>query len=226
MRTSSILNVVLGLISVISAGNNLDYDPSANRRGCLTDHDVNAIRSRYIDFFTNFNPAIAKKSVTKGFQLFSESNIFLFGNPGTDATHAQLAAPQFNGRDAFIAGQTGVSNPGVTGSQLFNIVASDHGCNSFTFRWDGFFSGFNLAPVAGMDLVFVQQGSYLMEKAYSEYNTGHLLHEGGCQFVGGVCQQSQCVAAGCGAAPPAPKTSKKRNVFNTGLGLKAGNIGK
>jgi len=137
-----------------------------------------------------------------------------------------LAAPQYDGRDAFIAGQTGVSNPGVKSDQLFNIVASDHGCNSFTFRWDGFFSGFNQAPVAGMDLVFVEKGSYLLEKAYSEYNTGQFLHENGCLFVGGYCLQGQCVAAGCGPAPPPPKTSKKRNVFNTGLGLKAGNIGK
>ena len=58
-------------------------------------------------------------------------------------------------------------------------------------------------PVAGIDLVFVERDSYLIEKAYSEFNTEAILIEAGCGFVGGFCGTGDCVKNGCG---PAPKT--------------------
>lgn len=90
-----------------------------------------------------------------------------------------------------------MQNPGVTPEQLFTVLASDHGCNSFTFRWT-----FNVnPPVAGIDFVFVAHDSYLIEKAYSEYNTEAILIGAGCDFVGGVCGTQACEKSGCGPAP-------------------------
>ena len=49
-------------------------------------------------------------------------------------------------------------------------------------------------PVAGIDLVFVQKGTFLIEKAYSEFNNVVLLGDLGCKVVGGACGTSQCGA--------------------------------
>ena len=54
--------------------------------------------------------------------------------------------------------------------------------------------------------MFVAHGSYEIEKAYSEYNTGQYLSEIGCQFVGGACGTVNCLKAACGAPPMSPKT--------------------
>jgi hypothetical protein len=131
-----------------------------------------------------------------------------------------LSTPQYASRDAFIQGQSapssGATNPNITDPyQLFTIIASDHGCNTFTFRWaGGFFAAFGEPPIAGIDFVFVAHGSYQIEKAYSEYNTGHYLSEIGCQFVGGACGTQDCVKASCGAPP----TSKREEFGGIGDG--------
>ena len=83
------------------------------------------------------------------------------------------------------------------------MIAWDHGCDTFTFRWRG-----QLVPgalgVAGIDFVFVQPGSYLLEKAYSEWNNLLFLSELGCKVVGGVCGTGEC---GVCSAP------KARDIF-------------
>ncbi|KFY87684.1 hypothetical protein V500_06830 [Pseudogymnoascus sp. VKM F-4518 (FW-2643)] len=133
------------------------------RQTCLTDHEVEFLQWRWINFFTNFDPAIAEKSIAECFQLFSESLNYVT----TNFKQSNAANPVYANKAAFIAGQTGVKHPGQTPNQLFTVVASDHGCNSFTFRWTQNVS----PPVAGIDLVFVERDSYLIEKAYSEFNT-------------------------------------------------------
>ena len=39
-------------------------------------------------------------------------------------------------------------------------------------------------PVAGVDLVFVQKDSFLIEKAYSEFNKVGFLTNVGCTLIG------------------------------------------
>jgi hypothetical protein len=68
----------------------------------------------------------------------------------------------------------------------FTMIAWDHGCDTFSFSWN--WESVPGAPrISGVDLVFVQKGSYLIEKAYSEYNNALYLSEHGCKFVDGVC---------------------------------------
>lgn len=50
-------------------------------------------------------------------------------------------------------------------------------------------------PVAGIDLVFVQKGTFLIEKAYSEFNNLVLLANAGCKVVGGACGLGECAGA-------------------------------
>jgi hypothetical protein len=66
------------------------------------------------------------------------------------------------------------------------VVAWDHGCDTFSFRWYWYIIP-DALPVAGVSLVFVQEGSYLLEKVYSEFNNALYLSENGCKFVGGLC---------------------------------------
>ena len=67
----------------------------------------------------------------------------------------------------------------------------DHGCDTFTFAWSaepipgvGFFAGINF--------MWVQKGSYLIEKAYVEYNSVQYLSVIGCKTVGGPCEINNC----------------------------------
>jgi hypothetical protein len=81
---------------------------------------------------------------------------------------------------------------------VFNVVASGHGCNFFTFRWQ-----FHLssppplctagATIAGIDLVFMKPGTFQYQKAYSEFDNIHLIYEFGT-LIGGL--------PSCGAKPP------------------------
>jgi hypothetical protein len=61
------------------------------------------------------------------------------------------------------------------------VIAWDHGCDTFTFRWRGNFVT-DQPGIAGIDFVFVQKGNYLLEKAYSEFNNFALLLEFGCKL--------------------------------------------
>lgn len=47
-------------------------------------------------------------------------------------------------------------------------------------------------PIAGIDFVFVQKGSFLIEKAYSEFNNLVFLGNVGCKVVGGACGLGEC----------------------------------
>lgn len=58
------------------------------RAACLTDHEVEILQWRWINFFTNFDPAIANASIAEYFQLFSESTNYV--------------TPNFNQRDVSI----------------------------------------------------------------------------------------------------------------------------
>ncbi len=60
----------------------------------------------------------------------------------------------------------------------FTVVASDHGCDSFSFRWRWEFVPGGL-PIAGVDLIFVERGSYRIQKVYSEFNNVLFLRESG-----------------------------------------------
>jgi hypothetical protein len=71
------------------------------------------------------------------------------------------------------------------------VIASDYGCDTFTFRWSGVLAPGG-SPIAGIDFVFVQKGSYLIEKAYSELNNVLFLSENGCKTVGGICGTNNC----------------------------------
>jgi hypothetical protein len=73
----------------------------------------------------------------------------------------------------------------------FTVVAWDHGCDTFSFRWSWEFLPGGLR-IAGVDLVFVQKGSYLIEKLYVEFNNVLYLSENGCKFVGGLCGTNGC----------------------------------
>ena len=69
--------------SVFAAPNNQpnpDTDPTVHRDGCLTDHDAKVIMKRWVNFFVNFDPAVAQTGVTHGFKLISESANFLNPN--------------------------------------------------------------------------------------------------------------------------------------------------
>ena len=88
-------------------------------------------------------------------------------------------------------GQIAITSGPMTPS--YTVIAWDYGCDTFTFVWAG-----NIVPdaphIAGIDFVFVQKGSFLIEKAYSEFNNLLLMGEQGCKLVGGACGTSQCGA--------------------------------
>jgi hypothetical protein len=90
--------------------------------------------------------------------------------------------PQYTSKESFIAGQiAATSNPPQA---KFTVIAWDHGCDTFTFRWRGQFVAGTPEPlgIAGIDLVVVQKGSFLLETAYSEYNNVLFLYEIGCKI--------------------------------------------
>ncbi|KAG4442531.1 hypothetical protein IFR05_001943 [Cadophora sp. M221] len=169
-----------------------------HRHGCLTNREVNILRTRWINFFVNFDATLANQSFVDDFKLYSEGNKLLI--PGS-AGIGNLSVPQYDSKSSFIAGQllpgSFAHNPNKTADDMFPVTISDHGCDSFAFRWVGYF--FEGAPgAAGLDLVFVQKGSYLIEKAWSECDSGGFLRGVGCAFVGGMCGSKACEPACAG----------------------------
>jgi len=73
------LSILLALLTTVIASphpNDHDNDHEDNhseRHGCLNDHDANTLLHRWISFFEKLDPALAAKSVTDDFHLFSES---------------------------------------------------------------------------------------------------------------------------------------------------------
>jgi len=156
------------------------------RHRCLTRAEAEDLRDLWISFFVKISDggAEARKSVTDDFKLFSEST-----NAVTPGRNLPIDAPQYDGKEAFVQGQIAATSS--TPPPNFSVIAWDYGCDTFTFRWRGDFVPGQLG-VAGIDFVFVQQGSYLLEKAYSEWNNVHFLSEIGCKLVGGACGTHEC----------------------------------
>ncbi|KAH6718256.1 hypothetical protein BKA61DRAFT_732570 [Leptodontidium sp. MPI-SDFR-AT-0119] len=188
------LSAFIATATATSSADNLDK----HRHGCLTKREVNILRSRRLNFFVNFDATLANQSFVDDFKLYSEGNKLLI--PGF-AGAGNLSVPQYDSKASFITGQllpgSFAHNPNKTVDDMFPITISDHGCDSFTFRWVGyFFQG--APPVAAIDFVFVQKGSYLIEKAWSEYDSGGFLKGVGCAFVGGTCGTNACEPACAG----------------------------
>jgi len=158
--------------------------PGHQRRNhCLATHEAEGLRDLWISFFTT--PGVdVRNSVTDDFKFFSESL-----NSATPGRSLPLDAPAYDGKEALVQAAIAFTS----GPILTNVttVAWDHGCDTFTFRWYWEVVPGAL-PIAGVSLAFVQKGSYLLEKVYSEFNNVLYLSENGCKFVGGPCGINDC----------------------------------
>jgi hypothetical protein len=72
-----------------------------------------------------------------------------------------------SGRDAFIAAQVNMT-AGSNGVDTFQVLNWFYDCNHFAFRWR--LPGKPYA-LTGIDMVTVKNGSFLIDKAESEFNS-------------------------------------------------------
>ncbi|KAK5291706.1 hypothetical protein LTR16_002154 [Cryomyces antarcticus] len=178
MRSSLI--VLLALVIAVLATPSPDRGDSGqgdSKRGqddrhnddkCLTDREAEAIMHDWISFFVKFERSLAEKRIADGFVLYSESI-----NQITPNYTLPISTPQYASKAAFLAGQAASAD----GTASFDVIAHDHGCNSFTFRWTGHFAP---QPVAGIDFVLLEPGSHRIRAAYSEFNTLGFVLAVGC----------------------------------------------
>jgi len=159
-------------------------DPHQRRDGCLTTREAKKLRDLWISFFEKIDDGgvMAGKSVTDDFKMYSEST-----NAVTPGRSLPVDAPQYDGKAAFVQGQ--VSQTSSPPFNVFDVIAWDHGCDTFTYRWRWHFQP---TAIAGIDFVFVKKGTYLIEKAYSEWNNYVFLQDLGCKAVGGACMFAAC----------------------------------
>ena len=89
----------------------------------------------------------------------------------------QPGAVTASSRAVFIEQQ--VENQNVT-QPNFTTLAVYHTCDTITFRWHLNFP----TPVAGIDVLIVEQGTHLVKTDYSEFNSyGLLLNFVKCNFT-------------------------------------------
>lgn len=196
-----------------------DNDHDRRRDHCLTHEEALKLRDDWIGYFVQITPsqrAAVRATLSDNFQEFSDSldsltngriivrihpSVFLacFIPKSTPissknvSNYMQPPAPFYSSPDAFLNGQIKTTPPNPL--PKFTVIAWDHGCNSFTFRWT-LTNTFGASPIglAGIDLVFIQEGSYRYQTAYSEYNNVLFLAQIGCHFIGGACGMYDCKA--------------------------------
>jgi len=169
---SAFLAVVVTVFAS-NAGKGDDHEDNRHkhRDGCLTTHEAEKLKDLWVSLFEKIydGGAVARNSLTDDFKLYTEST-----STATPNRTVPIDAPYYDSKEAFVKFTS--SPPSLE----YDVIAWDHGCHTFTVRWR---LHFQPTGIAGIDLVFVKKGSYLLEKAYSEWNNALYLAE-----IGQLCK--------------------------------------